>query len=51
MLKLTVISSVLVFTVIILLLVFLLNIAEKKLVPQGNAKILINGDNDMSPSV
>tara|TARA_Y100000817_G_scaffold308215_1_gene295624 strand:- start:1104 stop:2336 length:1233 start_codon:yes stop_codon:yes gene_type:complete len=51
MLKLTVISSVLVFTVIILLLVILLNIAEKKLVPQGNAKILINGDNDKSPSV
>ena len=51
MLKLTVISSVLVFTVIILLLVVLLNIAEKKLVPQGNAKILINGDNDKSPSV
>ena len=51
MLKLTVISSVLVFTVIILLLVVLLNIAEKKLIPQGNAKILINGDNDKSPSV
>ena len=51
MLKLTVISSVLVFTVIILLLVILLNIAEKKLTPQGNAKILINGDNDRSPSV
>ena len=51
MLKLTVISGVLVFTVIILLLVVLLNIAEKKLVPQGNAKILINGDNDKSPSV
>ena len=51
MLQLTVISSVLVFTAIILLLVLLLNIAEKKLVPQGDAKILINGDNDKSPSV
>ena len=51
MLQLTVISSVLVFTSIILLLVILLNIAEKKLIPQGNAKILINGDEDKSPFV
>ena len=47
----TVISSVLVFTVLILFLVILLNIAEKKLVPQGDAKILINGDNEKSPMV
>ena len=43
MLKITVISSVLIFSIIILLLVLLLNIAEKKLMPQGDAKILING--------
>ncbi len=42
----TVISSVLVFTAVILFLVILLSIAEKKLVPQGDARILINGDNE-----
>jgi len=51
MLKLTVISSILVFSVLILFLVILLSIAEKKLLPQGDAKILINGDNEKSPSV
>ena len=51
MIKITVISAVLVFSLIILLLVVLLNIAEKKLVPQGDAKILINGNDEKSPSV
>ena len=51
MIKITVISAVLVFSLIILLLVLLLNIAEKKLIPQGDAKILINGNDEKSPSV
>ena len=51
MLKITVISSVLIFSIIILLLVLLLNIAEKKLMPQGDAKILINGNDEKSPLV
>ena len=51
MLKITVISSILVFSIIILLLVVLLNIAEKKLMPQGDAKILINGNDEKSPLV
>ena len=51
MLKITVISSVLVFSLIILFLVILLSIAEKKLVAQGNAKILINGNSEKSPLV
>jgi Na+-transporting NADH:ubiquinone oxidoreductase subunit F len=44
-------SSVIVFVIIIILLVTILNIAEKKLLPQGAVKILINGDNEKSPSV
>ena len=51
MLKVTVISSILVFSILILILVILLSVAEKKLLPQGDAKILINGDNAKSPSV
>ena len=47
----TAITSVIVFSIIILFLVVLLGIAEKKLLPQGDAKILINGDNEKSPSV
>ena len=47
----TSIASVLVFSIIILLLVLVLSIAEKKLLPQGDAKILINGDNEKSPTV
>tara|TARA_X000001036_G_scaffold370175_1_gene356543 strand:+ start:332 stop:1567 length:1236 start_codon:yes stop_codon:yes gene_type:complete len=47
----TSIASVLVFSLIILLLVLMLSIAEKKLLPQGDAKILINGDNEKSPTV
>ncbi len=44
-------SSVIVFVVVIILLVTILNIAEKKLLPQGEVKILLNGDEDKSPSV
>ena len=51
MLQLTVISSILVFSIVIFLLVLLLNFAEKKLLPQGDAKILINGNDDKSPTV
>ena len=47
----TSIVSIFVFSFLILLLVVMLNIAEKKLLPQGDAKILINGDNDKSPIV
>tara|TARA_Y100000389_G_scaffold151152_1_gene150868 strand:+ start:10919 stop:12154 length:1236 start_codon:yes stop_codon:yes gene_type:complete len=47
----TSIASILVFSLIILLLVLMLSIAEKKLLPQGDAKILINGDNEKSPTV
>ena len=51
MFNLTIISSVLAFSIVILILVVLLGFAEKKLLPQGDAKILINGDNKKSPSV
>ena len=51
MFNLTIISSVLAFSIVILILVVLLGFAEKKLLPQGDAKILINGDNEKSPSV
>ena len=51
MLNLTIISSVLAFSIVILILVVLLGFAEKKLLPQGDAKILINGDDEKSPSV
>tara|TARA_Y100000590_G_C15656282_1_gene990765 strand:- start:371 stop:1603 length:1233 start_codon:yes stop_codon:yes gene_type:complete len=47
----TSILSIIVFSGIILFLVFLLSIAEKKLLPQGNAKILINDNESKSPSV
>jgi len=51
MLKLTVITSIIIFSLVILLLVILLGIAEKKLLPQGDARILINGDKEKSPKV
>ena len=47
----TTIVSIVVFSLIILFLVILLGVAEKQLLPQGDAKILINGDNEKSPSV
>ena len=46
-----VLSSVLVFLVVILLLVTIILAAEKKLVPQGDVRILINGDEAKSPTV
>jgi Na+-transporting NADH:ubiquinone oxidoreductase subunit F len=51
MIQATVISSVLVFSIVILILVILLNIAEKKLLPQGDVEILINNDKEKSPVV
>ena len=47
----TTLISVIFFSSIILFLVILISIAEKKLLPQGNAKILINGNIDKSPLV
>ena len=47
----TSIVSIVVFSLIILFLVILLGVAEKKLLPQGDAKILINGDSKKSPLV
>ena len=51
MIVITTISSIVVFSLIILTLVIVLGIAEKKLLPQGDAKILINGDEEKSPKV
>ena len=51
MIELTVFSSILVFSIIILVLVTMLGFAEKKLLPQGDARILINGDEEKSPTV
>ena len=45
------ISSIFVFSLIVLILVILLEVAGKKLLPQGDAKILINGDSEKSPIV
>ncbi len=47
----TAITGVIVFTVVILLLVLLLNLAEKKLLPQGDVEILINDDKEKSVKV
>ena len=47
----TTISSIFVFSLIVLILVILLEVAGKKLLPQGDAKILINGDSEKSPIV
>ena len=46
-----VISSIVVFTSVMLALVYLLSVAEKRLLPQGDVKILINGDEDKSPTI
>lgn len=48
--SLLVISAV-VFSSFILLLVIVLMIAEKKLVPQGKIKLMINDDEDKSPEI
>ena len=45
----TVISSIVVFTLVMIALVYLLSVAEKKLLPQGDVKIIINGDEEKSP--
>ena len=47
----TIISSIVVFSLIIIILVLIISLAEKKLLPQGDAKILINGDEEKSPKV
>ena len=47
----TSVLSVIVFSGVILFLVFLLSIAERYLLPQGDAKILINNNEEKSPSV
>ena len=44
-------SSISVFLLVIFILITIILIAEKKLVPQGNVKILINGDETKSPTV
>jgi len=51
LLQITVLSSIIVFSIIIIFLVVLIAIAEKKLLPQGDAKIVINGDDKKSPTV
>ena len=47
----TLISSIFALTTVMLLLVYLLSLAEKKLLPQGDVKILINGDEKKSPKM
>ena len=44
-------TSVIVFSAVILLLVLILTFAESKLLPQGAVKILINQNKDKSPTV
>ena len=44
--SLTIITSVIAFSIVILLLVFILLFAQSKLVQSGNVNIIINGDND-----
>jgi len=46
-----VILSIAVFSAVILMLVAVLTVAEKRLVPQGEVKILINQDEEKSPKV
>ena len=46
-----VISSIVVFTSVMLVLVYLLSVAEKNLLPQGDVRILINGDEEKSPTL
>ncbi len=45
------ITSIIVCTMLILMLVLLLNLAESKLLPQGDVKILINNNDEKSPTV
>jgi Na+-transporting NADH:ubiquinone oxidoreductase subunit F len=46
-----VLLSIAVFSAVILMLVGVLTLAEKKLLPQGEVRILINGDEEKSPEV
>jgi len=48
---LIILISVIVFSAVILLLVLILTFAESKLLPQGEVKILINQNEDKSPTV
>ena len=48
---LIILTSVIVFSAVILLLVLILTFAESKLLPQGAVKILINQNEDKSPTV
>jgi Na+-transporting NADH:ubiquinone oxidoreductase subunit F len=43
--------SLIIFIMVIFLLVTIILLAERKLVPQGDVKILINGDDKKSPTV
>ena len=47
----TTIVSIIVFTSLILMMVLILNYVESKLLPQGKVKILINNNEDKSPTV
>ena len=47
----TIIASVFVFSSIIMILVLILNYAEKKLLPQGDVRVIINGDEEKSPII
>jgi Na+-transporting NADH:ubiquinone oxidoreductase subunit F len=42
----TILAAIILFTAIIVLLSFMLIIARKRLVPQGEVKIIVNGDED-----
>lgn len=42
----TIITAILVFTILILLMALMLIFARKKLVPEGNVEIIINGDEE-----
>ena len=46
-----IVSSITVFLSVILILVTIILFAESKLIPQGNVKITINGDDNKSPEV
>ena len=48
---LIILTSVIVFSIVILLMVLILTFAESKLLPQGAVKILINQNEDKSPTV
>ena len=48
MFNLDVISAVLVFSIIIFILVSIISFAEKKLLPQGDVKILVNKDKNIT---